>query len=877
MMDSQAKDALGLLSSPVRDWFTGAFPEGPTPAQCLAWPPIAVGEHVLLVSPTGTGKTLAGFLAILDRLYRSFAHGLLTEGLRCVYVSPLRSLGYDIERNLAIPMDGIERRLGIEGSLIRVGVRTGDTSSYFRRKLRDQPPHILITTPESLSLLLSQASWTEHWRCVEHIIVDEVHALVPTKRGADLAVTLERLSAQASHDPCRVGLSATCHPAEPVAGFLVGPTRVCRVVEAPPPHGTPPMEIEVESLLEAGDAPQRGLTYRRLIRRLRQALNANRTTIIFANTRPFAEKITHDLRMTPILRNLRTPSDAHAEGSEPAVAAHHSALDASRRRAVESSLKQGRLKAVVSSTSLELGVDIGTADLSVQIGLPGGVARCVQRVGRSGHRLGAASRGLILASTAAEIAGAVVLAGAARAGRLEPLRVVKAPLDVVCQQILAIACAGECSVEHAFALLRRSAPMAELSRQDFDSCLAYLAGELTAWPGAYEPEPGAAPRWSSPRIWNRNGWFGVRGRRVMRWFWTNVGTITSEETAQVLAEGVAIGTLEGEYAERLVPGDRFVLDGRCLEFRRREGTVVRARSGGADPSLPIWHSDRQTLSLELAHEVAEFRSEGALRLTRGGLAALRTWMIESLDLGINAAMVLAELIEAQERVSEVPRPTELLVEECPSQTEPGLIYAFQAPLNRAACEALARATAARLGRRFGRNLALQVSDLGWSIQLPAGNCLVREDLNSLLSLEMMEHDVLEGLDRGDLPAQRFRYIAATALMVLRNPEQGRRVRVGGMNWVSNRLYPLVKAACPDHPLLKETRREVLHDLLDLPAALNWLELKPTLKLRRLSCISPFTLAWISPSVDESVQFESPVEALYRLHARLTTARTDEVA
>jgi ATP-dependent Lhr-like helicase len=861
----------------VRDWFAAAFPEGPTPAQRLAWPLIAAGEHTLLVSPTGTGKTLAGFLAILDRLFRFDCEGTLAPGLSCVYISPLRSLGYDIERNLAIPLGEIERRMESGGGPIRVGVRTGDTSAYFRRKLRDQPPHILITTPESLSLMLSQPSWAGHWRGVEHVIVDEVHALMPTKRGADLAVSLERLSDQAKCDPCRVGLSATCRPAEPVARFLVGPTRTCRVVEAPLPAGTPPMEILVESLLEAGEAPQRGLTYRRLIRRLRQVMRVNRTTVIFANTRPFTEKITHDLRITPILRNACSATEAPADVSVSAVAAHHSALDASRRRAVESLLKQGRLKAVVTSTSLELGVDIGTADLSVQVGLPGGVARCVQRVGRSGHRMGTASRGLILAATAAEIAGAVVTARAARAGRLEPLRMVDAPLDVVCQQLVAMACAGECAVEEAFTLLRRAAPMAALARHDYDACLDFLAGDLAAPPGAYVPEPGAEPRWSAPRIWKRNGWFGVRSRRVTRWFWTNVGTISSEVTAQVLADGVAIGTLEGAYAERLLPGDRFVLDGRCLEFRRREGLVIQARTGGADPGLPIWHSDRQTLSVELAHEVAEFRAEGATRLTRGGPSALRAWLIESLDLQPKVAAVLADLIETQERFSEVPRPTDLLVEEGPSPGVPGLTYAFHAPLNRAACEALGRATAARLGRRFGRDLALQAADLGWSIQVPEGTGLVWEDLDSLLGLDFLEHDVLEGLDRGDLPAQRFRYIAATGLMVLRNPEQGRRVRVGGMNWVSTRLYPLVKAACPHHPLLRETRREVLHDLLDLPAAVRWLESRPGLKLRRLPCLSPFTTAWISPSADEPVQFESPAEALWRLHARLTTPRTEEVA
>ncbi len=281
--------------------------------------------------------------------------------------------------------------------------------------------------------------------------------------------------------------------------------------------------------------------------------------------------------------------------------------------------------------------------------------------------------------------------------------------------------------------------------------------------------------------------------------------------------------------------------------------------------------------MELAHEVAEFRAEGAARLTRGGPLALQAWLIESLDLQPKVAAVLADLIETQERVSAVPRPTDLLVEEGPSPGDPGLTYAFHAPLNRAACEALGRATAARLGRRLGRDLGLQAADLGWSIQVPEGTGLVREDLDSLLGLDWLENDVLEGLDRGDLPAQRFRYIAATGLMVLRNPEQGRRVRVGGMNWVSSRLYPLVKAACPDHPLLRETRREVLHDLLDLPAAVRWLESRPVLKLRKLPCLSPFTTAWISPSADEPVQFESAAEALWRLHARLTTPRTEEVA
>jgi len=867
----ESNRALELLSGPVRAWFEATFPHGPTPAQQHAWPAIAAGEHVLLVSPTGTGKTLAVFLAILDRLFRADETGALAPGVRCVYVSPLRSLNYDIERNLNVPLDAIQRRLNRHDSPVKVGVRTGDTSAYQRRNLRDHPPHILITTPESVSLLLSQKSWGAHWRGVEHVVVDEIHALAPTKRGADLAVSLERLAAHAERDPIRVGLSATCRPDNAAARFLVGPSRTCCVIEAPLPHGTPPVEIKVENLIEPGESPHRGLSYRRLLHRLRRAISRNRTTIIFANTRAFAEKLTHDLRQDP------------AGGLEPewAVAAHHSALDAGRRRTIESALRSGQIRAVVTSTSLELGVDIGTADLTVQIGLPGGVARCVQRVGRAGHSRGARSHGLLLAATPAELIGAVITARAARAGRVEPLRMVRAPLDVVCQQLIGMACEGEQIVDVAFKLLRKAGPMVELARADFDDCLAFLAGELAAPAGAALPEPGAAPRWTSPRIWRRDGRFGLQSRQVARWFWTNVGTIYSEEVVRVMEGGVAVGTLEAAYAERLIPGDRFVLDGRALEFRRLVKSSLVARPSRGEPRLPRWTSDRQSLSFELATELAVFRAEAARRLVEESPAALRSWLIEAFDLDDDSALVLIELFEAQAQWSEVPGPLGLLVEESPSPHGEGIVYTFHAPLHRAACEALGRATAARLGRRFGRNLALCAGDLGWSIRLPDDSApeqaLTPETIAPLLQLEGFTGDVLQGLDRGELMARRFRHVAATALMVLRNPEPGRRIRVGGLNWVSARLFPLVQAACPGHPVLRETRREVLEDILDVPAAERWLEARPPVRFRVLPGLSPFAAAWIEPGRAEALCFEPPALALRRLHARLALSTQSAVS
>ncbi len=842
-------DALDCLCGPVRAWFERTFPLGPTSAQELAWPAIAAGENLLLVSPTGTGKTLAAFLAILDKLYREHLDGSLGAGVRCVYVSPLRSLGYDIERNLSEPLDAIRRELGLDASPIRVGVRTGDTSAHDRRKLRDQPPHLLITTPESLSLLLSQPAWHSTWKAVDHLIVDEIHALVATKRGADLSASLERLAAKCGTDPIRVGLSATCRPADPVARFLVGPGRSCQVLEAA--GGDSSLILEVESLIRRDEAPLRALTYRRLLKRLREQISGDRTTVVFANTRALTEKITHDLRKT-------------LDSGPESVAAHHSALDAKRRREVESALKSGGLRAVVTSTSLELGVDIGTADSTVLVGLPGSASRCLQRVGRAGHRVGVTTRGLILAATSAELAGAVVTAEAAREARVEPLRPISAPLDVLCQQLIGMACGEEWGIDDAFGLLRRSSAFAGLDRLDFDACLASLAGDLPSPCGAFEPEPGAEPRFTSPRIWREKGRFSARSGRVVRWFRANVGTITTEESVGVTCDGHQIGSLEGSYAERLQAGDRFVLDGRALEFVKLDGFNVQARPAGGEADLPRWTSDRQSLSAELAMDLVKFRDDAG-RLLNDGPSALRSWLVDHHGLEAEAAGVLEDLFTAQEALSEVPKPGGLLVEEFPAND--GLAYAFHVPLARSACEALGRAIAARLGRTFGRNLQLTVADLGIVITLPDGARVDRERISLLLSTDQFAEDVLEGLDRGDLLARRFRHIAGTALMILRRPEGGR-VRVGGTLWVSNRLFPLVKAACPDHPLLREARREVLEDLLDSRSAMQWLATEPAVRFRQLDGPSPFTSAWIDVGGAEPVQFESPEQALQRLHRRL---------
>lgn len=812
---------------------------------------VASGGNALLIAPTGTGKTLGGFLALLDKL--------LTEerspGVACVYISPLKSLGADIRRNLLEPLQAVAEAAGPDVLPVSVDVRTGDTTLYRRSKQRKAPPQILVTTPESLAILLSQPVWNEHFKALKTIIVDEIHSLVPTKRGADLAVSLERLSAGALGEPQRIGLSATCRPAQLVADFLVGQGRQCAIIEpAPKSSATGKTTLTVESLIQPDEAAYRPLVHSRLIRRLKECQEQHLTTIVFTNTRPLTERIAFLLK-----------EEAGPDGAEQ-VAAHHGSLDARLRQKVEADLKAGNLRMVVSSTSLELGVDYQSADFVVQVGQPGSVARCLQRLGRAGHGPGRDRNGVLLAAGPAELAGAVVTASAALEGLIEPVRGVENPLDVLCQQLVGMACANDRNATGAFETIRRSWPFRKLPRRDFDACLAYLAGELASPPGAFEPEPGAAPRWTSPRLWRSGDEFGVRHGMIPRWLRMNAGTIVAEESMTVLADGVRVGRLESSYAESLQPGDRFVLDGRSLEFQKLEDLAIQARPVAGESALPTWTSDRPGFSAELAGRLCQFRAELGSRLlkNRGGA---RDWLVETYKMNPADADGLISLWRSQLHVSEVPTLETVLVEPFPEPD--GWAYAVHLGLHRGGAEAVGRAVAARLGREQGRDVRLAVADLGFAVHTQA-QALSPGHIQALFIPEGLEADLLEGLEKGDLIARRFRSVAATGLMALRNTE-GKRVRVGGREWVSRRLYPVVREACPEHPLVREARREALQDALDLPEAQRFLDGLPAIRVRTLRGPSPFAVAWIEPLGDraaEPIHFESADEVMKRLHERL---------
>ncbi|MEA3188154.1 MAG: ATP-dependent helicase Lhr and Lhr-like helicase, partial [Chthoniobacter sp.] len=482
--------------SPVFDWFRARYRD-PTPAQREAWPKIRAGENVLVASPTGTGKTFAAFLSVLDELTRAE----LRDAIYCIYVSPLRALAYDLEKNLNEPLREI---FGSEKNApIRVGLRSGDTSGSVRARQFMRPPHILLTTPESLCLLLSQPKWLPHLAEARWLIVDEIHALAENKRGAHLSLSVERLARirNSSAPLQRIGLSATVAPLELVGKFLAGTNGECAVVDV---SAAKKIELRVHTPLRKNPYPEAGYTGQRLIRELGELVKKNRTTLVFTNTRSGAEAATFWLR--EILPELAEE-----------VECHHASLERDVRQSVEDRLKRGELRAVVCSTSLELGIDIGSVDLVVMLSTPKGVSRALQRTGRSGHNIHTISRGVLMATNVNDLVEACATVLLARERQLDLVRLPNAPLDILAQHLVSMGCERRWGRHEAFALVRQSFIYRDLTPEAFDDVLDYLAGGGKALRLQYAETFG--------KIELDDESFQTRPGRVQRDFLQNVGVI----------------------------------------------------------------------------------------------------------------------------------------------------------------------------------------------------------------------------------------------------------------------------------------------------------------------------------------------------------------
>ena len=837
--------ALERFTPATREWFAGAFPE-PTPAQAGAWEAIASRRHALVVAPTGSGKTLSAFLWSLDRL----AATPRPEGTktRVLYISPLKALGVDVERNLRSPLVGIAatgRRLGQEVPPISVGVRSGDTTSADRRLLQREPPDILITTPESLYLMLTSAA-RETLTGVETVIVDEIHAVAASKRGAHLAVTLERLDAVLPKPAQRIGLSATVRPIEEVARFLGGQTPV--TIVQPPAAKTFDLRVvvPVEDMTELGvrstdpvtpgpgEPEETGLQsagsiWPHVDRAIVDQVLEHRSTIVFANSRRLAERLTASMNelyaemLEPVgagldtapaapTRPARVPAQVMGQsgatsGAEPLLArAHHGSVSKEQRAQIEDDLKSGRLRCVVATSSLELGIDMGAVDLVIQVETPPSVASGLQRVGRAGHQVGEISKGVLFPKHRADLLGTTVVSERMRTGLIEAIAVPQNPLDILAQQTVAAVALDTLEVEEWFETVRRSAPFATLPRSAYEATLDLLAGR-------YPSDEFAELR---PRIvWDRVAGT-ISGRPgAQRLAVTSGGTIPDRGMFGVFIVGTEDGARRvGELDEEMVyesrVGDVVALG--ATSWRIEEITsdrVLVTPAFGQPGRVPFWKGDGLGRPAELGTAIGAFTKDLAARPAgiedRLRASGLDEWAVQNL---------LRFVEEQKQATGAVPTDTTLLVERFRDELGDWRLV-LHSPYGTPVHAPWALAVSARIRERLGVEGSAMAGDDGIVVRLPETDAeppgadlflFEREELEDLVTLEV---------GGSALFASRFRENAARALLLPRyNP--GRRNPLWQQRQRSAQLLDVARKY-PSFPVILETVREVLQDVYDLPA------------------------------------------------------------
>ncbi len=571
------EDIYKILEEPVKVWFKNKY-KSFTPPQRYAIKEIHEGKNVLICSPTGSGKTLSAFLAGINELIKLSINKKLEDKVYILYISPLRALNNDIERNLKEPLKEIyevAKNLGIELDEIRIAVRTSDTTNYQKQKMLKNPPHILITTPESLAISLNSPKFSKLLENVKYVIVDEIHALT-NKRGVHLSLSLERLNRVANF--IRIGLSATISPLTEVAKFLVGANRECYIVDV-----SYKKEMEIKVISPVDDfiyTPSEELT-KRLYQLLKKLIEEHKTVLIFTNTRGATERVAFYLKQLGVEK----------------VETHHSSLSREHRLEVEEKLKRGELKVCICSTSLELGIDIGSIDLVILLGSPKSVARALQRIGRSGHKLHEKSKGIIIPFDRDDLVENVVLAYDAKIGKIDKIKIPKNCLDVLAQHIVGMALEKVWDVEEAYNLVKKAYPYKDLSKEDFIDVLKYLSGNVE-------------DKKIYSKIWFDGEKFGKKGGKVRAIYYMNIGTIPDETAVEVYENNVFIGEVEEEFAEKLMRGDIFVLGGKTYKFLGGRGNKIRVKQVyNEKPTIPAWFSEQLPLAYDLALDVEKFRGE----------------------------------------------------------------------------------------------------------------------------------------------------------------------------------------------------------------------------------------------------------------------------
>ncbi len=866
MTTAALADPLAPFSQATRTWFSEAFAE-PTPAQARGWAAISGGRHALIHAPTGSGKTLAAFLWCIDRLMTEASPAQKT--VRVLYISPLKALTYDVERNLRAPLAGIGRtaqRLGLEVPEVRVGSRTGDTPADARRQLAKTPPDILVTTPESLYLLLTSQA-REILRGVEHVIVDEVHAIAATKRGSHLALSLERLSHLADADPQRIGLSATQRPLSAIAAYLGGSEREVEVVDAGA-RKTLDLEVivPVEDMARMGEAmevdeapggPAAGPEARHSIwpsihPRLLDLIRAHRSTLIFVNSRRLAE------RLSARLNEL---------AGEELVRAHHGSVAREQRLQIEEDLKQGRLPALVATSSLELGIDMGAIDLVVQIEAPPSVASGMQRIGRAGHHVGEPSVGKIFPKFRGDLVEAAVVVERMLAGQIEETRIPRNPLDVLAQQLVAICADGRWTVDELHRLVNRAESFRDLSREQ-------LTGVLDMLSGRYPSDEFADLK---PRlVWDRQT-DEVASRNDARVVAiTSGGTIPDRGLYGVFLPGDdggrggrRVGELDEEMVYESRVGETFLLGASTWRIEEiRPDRVIVTPAPGEPGKMPFWHGDAVGRPIELGRAIGGFLRE--LEPLKPEAAITRLKDSHALD-ELAATNVVTYLADQREVTGALPTDRTMVVERFRDELGDWRV-ALLTPFGGRVHAPWSMAIESRLRERHGVEVQAMWSDDGIAVRLPEGIETDGATIESALLIEPEEVEELLMAELGGsaLFAARFRENAARALLLPRR-RPGQRTPL----WMQRQKSADLLAVASQYgsfPIILETYREVLRDVFDMPALV---ELLGSIRSRKIRVVSVETRS-ASPFAS-SLMFDYLGSFMYEGDAPLAERRAQALA
>jgi ATP-dependent helicase Lhr and Lhr-like helicase len=854
--DGGMGDVLERFTPATQDWFRGAF-TAPTPAQAGAWEAISQGKHALVVAPTGSGKTLSAFLWAIDSVFRErIAAGTIeapaagkkapkkdadASRTRILYISPLKALGVDVERNLRSPLIGIgqsARRLDLPSPNVTVGVRSGDTTSSDRRKLVADPPDILITTPESLYLMLTSRAG-ETLRDVHTIIIDEVHAVAATKRGAHLAVSLERLDAlRASHghdEPAqRIGLSATVRPIDEVARFLGGAAPVEIVAppasktfelgvvvpmddmtNPPPPPGASASAVD-ESAAEYTEVT--GSVWPHVEEAIVDRILQNNSTIVFSNSRRLAERLTGRLneiyseRIGVALPEATVPASMMAQagataGADPVLAkAHHGSVSKEQRAQVEEELKSGVLRCVVATSSLELGIDMGAVDLVIQVEAPPSAASGLQRVGRAGHQVGEISRAALFPKHRGDVLHTAIVTERMLAGKIEAIQVPRNPLDILAQQTVAASALGAISVEEWFETVRRSAPFQSLPRSAYEATLDLLAGRFPS-----DEFAELRPR----LVWDRDAGTLTGRPGAQRIAVTSGGTIPDRGLFGVFVAGESTGARVGELDEEMVyesrVGDVFTLgttSWRIAEITHDRVNVIPAY--GQPGKVPFWHGDGIGRPFELGEALGKFSREVSSAAPEKAAQRL-------IDAGLDEQArtnLMAHLTEQREATGTLPTDRTLTVERGHDEVGDWRVI-LHSPYGMKVHAPWALAINARVRERLGVEGSAVASDDGIIVRLPDAESEPPGAELFVFDPDELEQLVTQEVGGSALFASRFRECAARALLMPRtNPN--RRTPLWQQRQRSAQLLEVARRH-PTFPVILETLREVLQDVYDLPS------------------------------------------------------------